>query len=71
MAAAASVDEMQDTVDDLYPVAQACESLADWTAASQAHPDALDDIEPEIVATNICLYGDGVAGSRLCQELGR
>jgi hypothetical protein len=52
---AASVGEMQDTVSDLYPAALACGTLAEWTAASEAHPAALDGVSPEVFAGNMCL----------------
>lgn len=52
---AASVGEMQDTVSDLYPAALACETLAEWTAASDAYPTVLDGVPPETFAGNMCL----------------
>jgi hypothetical protein len=52
---AASVGEMQDTVSDLYPAALACGTLAEWAAASEAHPAALDGADPETFAGNMCL----------------
>lgn len=67
---AASVDKMQDTVEDLYPAARACESLEDWIAASERHPDAIEDADPEVFARNVCMYGEDVTDSLLCQELG-
>jgi hypothetical protein len=68
---AASQDDMSDTVEDLYPAARACESIADWVAASENHPSALDGADPEAFAINVCAFGeDAVAGSALCEELG-
>lgn len=66
---AAQPGEMEDTVENLYPAARACESIADWTAASEQHPDALDGADPEGFAINVCAYGEDVADSPLCQEV--
>lgn len=72
-AAAAEVDEMEDTGSDLYPAAKSCSSLEEWIAASEAHPDALDGADPETFARNTCLYGPEedpeLEDAALCQEL--
>ena len=71
-AEAAAVDDMHDSVSDLYPAAKACESLDDWTAAHEANPGAID-ADPATFATNVCLYGPDedpdLADAPLCQEL--
>ena len=70
-AEAAQVGDVEDTVEDLYPATQACESLADWTAGSETHPDALDGADPEEFAVNVCQFGGAeVAASALCGGLG-
>ncbi len=69
-AAAAAVDKMQDTPQDLYPAAIACRGLADWAAGSAAHPAVLDDVDPVIFAYNICKYDApaDVRSSSVCVE---
>lgn len=57
-AAAAAVDVVQDVPSDLYPAAMVCASVADWTAASEANPDALDGVDPVEFLTNVCRYAD-------------
>ncbi len=66
---AASKGDMEDTAEDLWPAARVCESLADWTAASEAHPDALNGADPEEFARNTCQFGDDMGGSALCAEV--
>jgi|CXWL01.1.fsa_nt_gi hypothetical protein len=65
---AAAVDDMSDTVDDLYTAALACSGLADWIAAAQANPGAID-ADPASFAINMCTYGPAdVAASTVCVE---
>ncbi len=66
MQVAAGVDEMSDTVEDLYPALLACSSLQDWSLAA-AQTDALDGVNPETFAYNSCVYG-GPADSATCVE---
>lgn len=70
-AAAAAVGEMEDTVADLYPAVLACHSLSQWTAASDAHPDALDGTDPAIFLGNLCAYAEDaeVREAPLCDEV--
>ena len=56
-ATAAAVDELQDTVSDLYPAALVCVSVADWVAAAEANPGAID-ADPVEFLTNVCRYAD-------------
>ena len=69
---AASVGDMQDTVDDLYPAIQACDTVEEWAAASKKHLAALDGADPEVFLTNVCLYSapPAIAQTRLCQSVG-
>lgn len=70
MQQAAAVDEMQDTVSDLYPALAACDSLEAWSAASEEYPDALDGAEPETFARNACVTAPEAAREGpLCQEV--
>lgn len=71
-AEAASVSEMQDTVEDLYPAIRVCTTIGEWTAASDAHPDALDGADPVVFLTNACLYASvsDVKQTELCRSLG-
>ena len=68
--AAAAVDELQDVNEDLFPAVRACASLAEWSAASAQHPDALDGGDPETVLTNLCQFSPEVVGEPLCSEVG-
>ncbi|HWP62910.1 MAG TPA: hypothetical protein VNO86_05525 [Candidatus Binatia bacterium] len=66
--AAASVDEMQDTVADLYPAVRAC-SLEQWDQAWERYGDDLGfaGTSREVLG-NICLAPE-VADEALCQAL--
>lgn len=66
---AAEVPDTQDTLADLWPAVDACETLEDFTAASEEHPDALDGADPETYVRNQCEYEPEVADSALCQSL--
>lgn len=66
-AEAAAVDEMQDTVEDLYPAAHACTSVEDWAAASERNPGAID-VDPEVFLGNMCLSPE-VADAHLCTDV--
>lgn len=68
-AAAAAVDEMQDTVTDLDPAVQACVSLDEWAAGSASNPTALDGADPWEFLGNRCNSGEGLAETTLCGEL--
>lgn len=69
---AASISDMQDTVEDLYPAIRACKTVDEWSAASAAHPDALDGADPIVFLTNACRYADvsDIEQTVLCQSLG-
>lgn len=66
-AEAAAVDQMQDTVADLYPAAHACTSVEDWVAASEGNPGAID-VDPEVFLGNMCLSPE-IADADLCAEV--
>lgn len=68
MAQAAEVDATQDTVEDLYPAVRACRSVSEWIEAVQEYPDALDDVDPELVLRNIC-GNEPVSDTELCQQV--
>jgi len=68
MEAAAAVDEMRDTVADLYPVVRACPSIADFTAASARFPDALGGVDPRDNMPNLCAE-PSLADAALCGEV--
>lgn len=69
MADAAAVDEMQDTVPDLYPAVEACGTVDEWTDAAEAHPDALDGADPETFLGNVCQNSE-LSDAELCAEVG-
>jgi hypothetical protein len=68
-AAAAAVDDMHDTVTDLDPAVAACATLAEWTAASIAHPGAISEgVDPAVFLGNRCdeTY---LASTALCKSI--
>ena len=66
MKEAHDVDEMQDTVTDVDPAIAACPTLADFVAASERFPNALDGADPAIYVANRCA---DVATGSLCGEV--
>ena len=71
-AAAATIGDMEDTVEDLDPAIRVCESVDEWSTASEAHPGALDGVDPVVYLTNRCLYASDsdIKQTVLCQSLG-
>ena len=71
-AAAATIGDMEDTVEDLDPAIRVCKSVDEWIAASEAHPGAIDFADPVVYLTNRCLYSSepDSAQTVLCQSLG-
>lgn len=70
MAAAAAIEDVADTVADLEPAIRACETLAEWIAASDANPAALDGASPKLFAQNACASLEGLANEPLCRAVG-
>ena len=70
-AAAASVDDMHDTVSDLYPAVRECLNVDAWVAAADANPGAIAvGVNPLTFLGNVC--GDpesGLEGAPLCQQV--
>jgi hypothetical protein len=69
MKLAADVDPMHDTVTDLDPAIQQCESLTDFERASRKFPDALDGVSARAFLTNRCTLKSSVALETVCQEV--
>lgn len=71
LADAAAVAETEDTVEDTDAAIVACGSVAEFSAAAEDHPDALDGVDPVTWLTNRCQHAEGpdVADSDICQEL--
>jgi hypothetical protein len=69
-AEAAQVDEMQDAHSDLWPAFEACGSVEEFAAASDAHPDALDGVDPQTYAENQCASEPEVEGTPVCESVG-
>jgi hypothetical protein len=68
-AAAAAIDDMHDTVTDLDPAVAACTTLAEWTAASVAHPGAISEgVDPAEFLRNRC-DESYLASTALCQSV--
>lgn len=66
--AAANVDEMADSVSDLYPAVRACGSVAEWTEAFDAVDGAGFTGRAEEILANVCIAPD-LAGEPLCAEI--
>jgi hypothetical protein len=66
MADAARVDELQDTVTDVDAAIAACPTLADFVAASEKYPAALDGADPVTYIANRCA---DVATGALCDAV--
>jgi hypothetical protein len=70
METAAEVDEMSDTLEDLYDVVRACANLAEFRAASEQFPEALDGVDPEVILPNLCANPDaGISDTPICFEV--
>jgi hypothetical protein len=67
-AAAAGVDEMSDSVSDLYSAIRACSTVADWSAAFAAHGGAGFTGTPTEVLRNACMAAE-VASAPLCKSV--
>ena len=70
MAAAAASNNVSDTVADLEPAIRACKTLAEWIAASDANPAALDGASPELFVQNACASLEALANEPLCRAVG-
>lgn len=66
---AATGDSTDDGVDVLAAAAQACTSLADWTAGARTHPDAIDGADPTDTAEDVCRSDAELAEAALCREV--
>lgn len=64
MEAAASVGDMEDTVEDTDPAIIACASVDEFSAASADYPAALDGTDVTTWLTNRCQF----AGTRTCSH---
>lgn len=67
MAAAAAVEDISDAVAD---VIRACDTLAEWVAASDLHPEALDGASPKLSVQNACASLPALQDEPLCVEVG-
>ena len=68
MAAAAAIEDV--SVADLEPAIRACETLAEWIAASDANPGALHGASPKLFVQNACASLEALANEPLCEEVG-
>ena len=66
MKVAAEVSDMQDTVEDIDPAIQACESLDEFKSASSKFPEALDGTDAELVVSNRCRYNPSLQDTAIC-----
>lgn len=68
-AEAAAAGGSEDDVEAFFPAARDCSDLADWLAASEAHPDAVTGTDPAVFAQNVCEAGIDISATPLCQEV--
>lgn len=61
--------DSQDTVSDLDSAIQSCETVGQWTLASEKYPAALDGADPIIYLANRCAFGDSLGNTPICIEL--
>lgn len=68
---AAEVGDMQDTVEDLDPAIISCESVAEFQAAADDHPTALEGTDAATWASNRCQSAEdqAVKDSDICAEV--
>jgi hypothetical protein len=64
---AASIGDMRDTAEDLYPAVVACRSLDEWNAAAAKYPVISPGVDEVLYLSNLCHYGPKSAN--LCQWL--
>ena len=70
-AAAAAVDVMLDTVEDLDPAVAACTSVAEWRAPAEANPGAIEEgVDPVEFLGNRCSFGEGLRQLGVFREVG-
>lgn len=71
MEEAASVGDMEDTVEDTDPAIIACATVEAFAAASADHPDALDGTDVMTWLTNRCEFSEDpdVQASDICAEV--
>jgi hypothetical protein len=70
MAEAAASAATSDTVADFVPAIKACKTLAEWIAASNANPGALDGVSPKLFVQNACASLESLVDEPLCLEVG-
>lgn len=69
LAAAASTDEMHDSVEDLYAGVRACSTVEEWEAAWSTHGADLGFVgSATAVLRNVCLAPE-VSDEPLCQAV--
>lgn len=57
---------MEDTVEDLDEAIRACASLAEFEAAAEQFPDALDGTDARTFIANRCEFEPSLADTALC-----
>lgn len=67
---AADISPMADTVSDLDNAIRECSTLAEFEAAANQFPDALDGVGARGFIANRCAAEPGIESSALCQEIG-
>jgi len=68
MSAAADIPATEDTVTDLDQAIQECASVADFEAAAEQIPDALDGVDAHTFLSNRCASEPAI-DSAICDEV--
>jgi hypothetical protein len=66
---AASVDEMHDTLADLFPAYSACSSFEEWKAADARYPKAIGGADPVLYARNVCAANTQLTSTPICRAV--
>lgn len=66
---AAEVSALEDTVSDLDEAIETCATLADFEAAADQFPEALDGVSAREFISNRCTFEPAISGSAICAEL--
>lgn len=64
-----AVQDADALAEELDPAFGACESLADWAAAAERNPAALDGADAEAFARDRCGDAPALADTPVCEDL--
>ena len=66
---AAEISSSEDTASDLDEAIETCVTLAEFEAAADQFPDALDGVSAREFISNRCAFGPAISASAICTEL--